>query len=58
MYTLSGPRRAPGGVRVQWGKCCPSSLAVDDEVVGDGVDPVAIGFVRVPLDASLAVNTL
>ena len=26
------------------------------KVVGDGVDPVAIGFVRVPLDATLQVH--
>ena len=35
-----------------------STFRVTLKVVGDGVDPVAIGFVRVPLDASLAVNTL
>ena len=34
-----------------------STFRVTLKVVGDGVDPVAIGFVRVPLDASLAVNT-
>jgi len=33
-----------------------STFRVTLKVVGDGVDPVAIGFVRVPLDASLAVN--
>ena len=35
-----------------------STFRVTLKVVGDGVDPVAIGFVRVPLDASLAVNIL
>ena len=35
-----------------------STFRVTLKVVGNGVDPVAIGFVHVPLDASLAVNIL
>lgn len=47
---LTSPRRYPTRRM--------STFRVTLKVVGDGVDPVAIGFVRVPLDASLAVNTL